>query len=166
MTLVAAARQLADRGVGPFRLLLAGRGQEADRCKRYCEDHGLKQVEFLGQIDWVHRLYSEADIVAVPSEWEEACSFSLIEAMACGACLVVSDAGGNSELVGGEGGAALIYRKGDADALAEQLAALLADPESRARMRRASRARAVEEFGLDRMVERYAALIESLGTAG
>jgi len=83
-----------------FKVLIAGEGRQAEELQIYCEVNELDQVEFLGQIDWVGRLYKCADIVVVPSQWEEACAFSLIEAMGCGACVVASDAGGNPELIG------------------------------------------------------------------
>ncbi len=160
MTLFRAAADLAARGANPFRLLVAGEGGQGPELRAFAAAHGLAgRVEFFGQIDWVPRLFATADVVVVPSEWEEAFGFVAAEAMACGACVLGSDAGAIPEVLGPAG---MIFRRGDAADLTAKLAALLADAPGRERMRRAARARAVRDFSIGRSVEGFLRVLEGL----
>jgi glycosyltransferase involved in cell wall biosynthesis len=161
-TLLRAIRELQADGAPPVRALIAGTGRQEAELKQFCIDHDLKDVEFLGHIDWVPRLLGSVDVAVIPSEWEEAFAFANLEAMACGACVVVSDAGGNPEAVGRDGDAGAIFRKGDAGDLKRTLRELMADPARRDRMRRAARERAVSRFSLQRMVDDYVAFYDEL----
>ena len=145
-----------------IRVKIAGQGHQAGELKRYCRDHGLDQVEFLGQINWVPRLFAQSDIAVVPSVWEEAFGFTVAEAMACRACVVASDAGGIPEVVGPGGEAGLIFRKGDVPELKKHLRDLIADPARRERMGRKARERVVEKFSIRRMIGQYADLFDEL----
>lgn len=81
----------------------------------------------------------------------------IVEAMAAGTPLVVSDHAPNLEVVGDAGAT---FSLGAAPAsLAEVLARLLADPERRRQLGAAAAARAAERFGWDRCAERYLALM-------
>jgi glycosyltransferase involved in cell wall biosynthesis len=86
-----------------------------------------------------------AEIACVPSLYE---GFSLptAEAMACQTPLVVSRAGAIPEVVGPDGECADLVTPGDVGELTAALARLLDDPDRRARMGRAGRQRALEEF--------------------
>jgi glycosyltransferase involved in cell wall biosynthesis len=161
-TLLRAIRELQADGAPTVRALIAGTGGQEAELKQFCSDHDLKNVEFLGHIDWVPRLLRSVDVAVIPSEWEEAFAFANLEAMACGACVVVSDAGGNPEAVGRDGDAGAIFRKGDAGDLKRTLRELMVDPARRDRMRRAARERAVSRFSLQRMVDDYVAFYDEL----
>jgi glycosyltransferase involved in cell wall biosynthesis len=87
----------------------------------------------------------------------EGCSNALIEAMAMGLPIVVTDAGGNSELVKHrEGG--IVCRVGDVEALASGLVRLAQDPSLAEAMARYNVTRVQQEFTDDVMVERTLAL--------
>lgn len=104
------------------------------------------------------RQLASLDVFVLPSAWE-AFPISILEAMACGVPQVVTDVGGSSEaLAAGETG--LLCPPNDPSALAGRVTELLADPERRARMAEASRARHAERFGLDRMIDATAALYD------
>ena len=136
-----------------------------EECRRFCATRGLEDcVTFLGQIDWIPRLFGEADIVVVPSEWEEAFGFVAVEAMASGACVLGSDAGAIPEVIGRDGTSGRIFRRGDADDLARQLNMLLHDPQLRASMGGAARQRVERMFTLERMVAAYMTVYEELAT--
>lgn len=164
--LLRAVHELAEEGGPPLRVRVAGAGPQAGELKAYCARHGLQNVEFLGQIDWVPRLFATADVVVVPSVWEEAFGFTVAEAMACGACVLASDAGGIPEVVGPDGAAGRTFRAGDAADLKRKLAGLIADAALRRRLRHNARERAVEHFSIRRMVDEYVALYEELGGEG
>jgi glycosyltransferase involved in cell wall biosynthesis len=101
-------------------------------------------------------LVGSAEIACVPSLYE---GFSLptVEAMACGTPLVVSRAGAIPEVVGPDGECADLVAPGDAGELTAALAALLDDPERRARMGAAGRARALERYSWRAVAEATAA---------
>jgi glycosyltransferase involved in cell wall biosynthesis len=91
----------------------------------------------------------------------------IVEGMAAGAPLLVSDHAPNLEVVGDA--AATFPLAGGAPALAEALAALIADPDRRADLCRRAAERARERHGWDRAAERYLSLcrvaIERAGRA-
>ncbi|MGI5530286.1 DUF3492 domain-containing protein [Streptomyces syringium] len=76
----------------------------------------------------------------------------LVEAMLCGRATVSPDVGVVREVIGGTGP---VVPPGDARALAEAALALLRDPERRARLGAAARARALELFTVERNVAAY-----------
>jgi glycosyltransferase involved in cell wall biosynthesis len=80
----------------------------------------------------------------------------ILEGLAAGAALLVSDHAPNLETVGEA--AAAFPLAGGAPALADALDALTADPARRAALALAGRARAAERYGWDRCAERYLAL--------
>jgi glycosyltransferase involved in cell wall biosynthesis len=102
------------------------------------------------------------DIFVLPSR-SEALSNALMEAMACGCCVVASQAGGTPELVcDRENG--LLFPPGDAQALAACLELLLSDPALRARLAAAGAERIRKEFSIEsaaaRIEEIYNAVLE------
>ncbi len=76
------------------------------------------------------------------------CSGKVVDYMACGKPMVVSDVGMNREYVV-HGTSGLVTPPGDADAFRQALASLLADPERAERMGRAAQARVWEMFDWD-----------------
>ncbi len=80
-----------------------------------------------------------AAIVAVPSRWPEPFGLTALEAMASGAALVATKAGGLPEVVGEAG---LLVPAGDAAALEAAFLRLAADESARDRLAEAGRARA------------------------
>jgi glycosyl transferase family 1 len=83
----------------------------------------------------------------------------IVEAMAAGASLIVSDHPPNLETVGEA--AASFPLAGGAEALAEALRALVADPARRVALGARAAARAGARYGWDRCAERYLALLEA-----
>lgn len=155
--LLAAMARLAARNA-PGRLLLVGgsiyrntRLQE-QRLREQAAALGLgERVTFLGRQPpaEVARLMAESAVVVLPSRAE---SFGavLVEALACGTPVVATRCGGPEDIV--TDGVGKLVPVGDPEALAEALAAVLAEP---ARYDpRLLRAHAVENFDWDPIVER------------
>ncbi len=142
--------------------MIAGKGRQEQELRAFCRANGLHQVEFLGQIDWIPQLFASANVVVVPSVWEEAFGFVVAEAMACGACVIGSDAGGISEIVGPSGCSGLIFKRGDGADLAMKLKEGLANPRRCADMGRSGRQRVLEMFTIDHMVDQYLAVYREL----
>lgn len=159
-TLLKAMAILKQRLVSaPVVLQVAGLGPLDGELRTYAAENGLERVEFLGQVADVRALYQVANVVVVPSEWAEAFGFVAAEAMACGAAVIVSDAGGLPEVVGDAG---LVFRSGDPDDLAEKLFALLGDPAAQDRYRQQARARAERLFKMDDMVRGFVKEIQDV----
>ncbi|MHC0430490.1 glycosyltransferase family 4 protein [Streptomyces sp. O3] len=111
-------------------LVVAGEGPERAALQRRIEGEDLP-VRLLGRRADIPELLAAADVALLPSRWESR-SVLAHEALHAGVPLVATAVGGVPELVGD---AAELVPYGDADALADAVAALLADPERRARLR-------------------------------
>jgi glycosyltransferase involved in cell wall biosynthesis len=141
LTAVEAAERVAARGL-PFVLLVAGSGPQA----RDVQARAGRSVRFLGYRRDPERVLAAADVFVMPSE-REGLSLAVLEAMAHGLAVVVSDGPGNPEAVGDAG---LVFPVGDVAALADALARVTADAEERTRLSSAARSRARQSFSLDR----------------
>jgi glycosyltransferase involved in cell wall biosynthesis len=112
------------------------------------------RVHLLGEEDDVSVLLAGLDLLCSSSRRGEGFSNVLGEAMACGVPCVVTDVGDGGMIVGATG---LVVAPGDATALAEGCARLLAEPPTeRARRAAAARARIVGEFSIGAVAARYA----------
>ncbi len=107
-------------------------------------------IRFLGNINNQYDWMRNTKVVVIPSLWYEACPFTVIESMACGSSMVVSDAGGIPELVCDT---ALVYPKADTSALSNQLKILLTDSKLQSNLGSKAADRANQHFGLHRMVK-------------
>ncbi|WP_109003184.1 DUF3492 domain-containing protein [Streptomyces rishiriensis] len=90
--------------------------------------------------------------VVVLSSVVEGFPVGLVEAMFCGRATVSTDVGAVVEVIGGTG---LVVPPRNPRALAETCAALLRDPERRARLGAAARARALELFTVEQNVAAF-----------
>jgi len=104
----------------------------------------------------VAALYAAADLCVVPSTRPEPFGLVAIEAMEQGRAVVAADHGGVTEVVV-HGQTGLLFRPGDAQALAAALDELLCDPERALRMGSAGERRQREHF----TVARYVAEMEA-----
>ncbi len=127
---------------GPRMLAIAGQnGWRYEEVYEIVNRLGLKnEVRFLGHVTDLELvlLYSMADVVALPSLYE-GFGFALLEAMACGAPVVCSNAGALPEVAGD---AALLVNPTDTDALGTMLARVLRNPRLRALLSKKGQARA------------------------
>ncbi|MEX2394061.1 MAG: glycosyltransferase family 4 protein, partial [Actinomycetota bacterium] len=129
-------------------LIVIGRMRPEDPGRRIAKEFGVEDaVTFTGNIsyDEMLHLYGTTEIAVVPSLYE---GFSLpaIQALATGLPLVCTRAGAIPEVAGKDGETAVLVPPGDAGALAVAIKRLLDDPELRARLSAAGRARALEGF--------------------
>jgi glycosyltransferase involved in cell wall biosynthesis len=101
----------------------------------------------------VHPLLALTTVFSLSSE-SEGTSVSLLEAMSAGICPVVTNVGGNGQVLG----EALQHRLvpfGDARAMADAWRVALADPAARERDAGAARRRVEDVYSLDAMVRAY-----------
>lgn len=108
------------------------------------------RVAFLGARADVPRLLQAADLFLLPSRME-GLSLALVEAHAAGKAALVTDVGGNGEIVV-DGQTGRIVPSENPRALREALAAMAADSEQLAAWGQAARARYEAHFTLERMV--------------
>ncbi|MCP9830097.1 glycosyltransferase [Synechococcus sp. JJ3a-Johnson] len=153
---------LRNRLTSNVDLLLVGRDAgERAALEAQAARLGLSaSVRFLGERGDVPDLLAASDIGVLASH-EEGFSNAVLEGMAAGLPMVVSDVGGNAEAVtGGECGHVVPARAPDALALA--LADLIGDAGRRQTMGEASRLRVAASFSLDACVAAYESLYEEL----
>ncbi|MBC2868161.1 DUF3492 domain-containing protein [Streptomyces mexicanus] len=93
-----------------------------------------------------------AGAVVVLSSVVEGFPVGLVEAMFCGSATVSTDVGAVVEVIGGTG---LVVPPRNPRALAEACMTLLRDPERRARLGAAARARALELFTVEQNIEAF-----------
>ncbi|MEJ2539753.1 MAG: N-acetyl-alpha-D-glucosaminyl L-malate synthase BshA [Gemmatimonadota bacterium] len=140
----------------PARLVLIGDGPERPMAQEQAESLGIADsVLFLGKHASVDELLACADLFLLPSE-SESFGLAALEAMACGAPVVASRAGGIPEVVP-EGEAGFLLDVGDVEGMGDAGARLLLDEALHTRFSRNAQRHAVESFGSDRIVPRYEA---------
>lgn len=165
-TLLRAMALLKTRGLRPG-LQLCGGGKALHRAplERLAAELGVAdQVAFLGVVrDVPQRLM--ATRIAVLSTHYEGMPLALIEGMAAGCAVIGSAVPGVQEVIAdGEDG--LLVPEGDAGAMAEAIERLLRDEALATRLAAAARARAVAQFGRERMSDGYTALCRRLAGRG
>lgn len=157
LTLISAMLQAwpraRDRGID-LRLAMVGDGPLREQAREMLQKAGELDAAWLpGSRDDVPSLLSRFEVFALTS-LREGISNTVLEAMATGIPLVVTDTGGNKELVvQGENG--FLVPIASPAAIADAILAIATDAGLRARMAAASRARAVEHYSLERMVDAY-----------
>ncbi len=135
-----------------FRLILAGEEvrqglQERDRVQQLIRDrHLVARTEFAGYIphDQLPLYYAAADVCVIPSYYEPF-GWVAIEAMACGTPVVASRVGGLALTIAHEDTGLLVPPQ-DAEALAQGIQRVLADPTWAASLGQSSTDRAEQLF--------------------
>jgi sugar transferase (PEP-CTERM/EpsH1 system associated) len=144
-----------------LRLALVGDGILRPELEGRLEAAGAGDAAWLcGAREDVPELLRAMDLFALPS-LAEGISNTILEAMASGLPMVVTEVGGNAELVEA-GSTAYLVPKGDPAALADGLARYLEQPERLGEHARGARRRAEAEFGIDGMVSRYAEVYDAV----
>jgi glycosyltransferase involved in cell wall biosynthesis len=157
-------RALALLPAGRRRATIVGDGPDRPALEDAARALGV-DLELAGERDDVPELLAGSTVFVLSSR-SEGMPISILEAMAAGLPVVASRVGGVPELVE-DGVTGLLVPPGDARALADALGRLDADPELRARLGAAGRARAAERFDLPRFraahVDLYARLLAERG---
>jgi len=130
--------------------------------RRVLETLPADNVTLLGAVsrDDVHDAYQSADIFCLPSV-EEGFGMVVLEAMASGLPVIVSDQVGAVDLID-DGTDGLIVERGDTDALAAALNSLVAAPEKRSRMGAAASEKAKASQSWDDYIQRAISIYEKV----
>jgi glycosyltransferase involved in cell wall biosynthesis len=134
--------------------VIVGDGSERTALEARVHRAGVSdRIRFLGQRDDARRWLAGCDVY-VNCSVSEGVSLTILEAMAAGLPVVATRVGGTPEVVDDTCGMLIPAR--DAAALAAALTSLGRDPDRRATLGRAARARVEERFTIERMVSEYA----------
>lgn len=143
----------------PLKLIVAGDGRLRDELESRATALGIApNVSFLGARSDIAEILRALDVYAMPSLWE-GLSLAMLEAMAAGLPLVISDVSGVAQAFGDED-CGIRVPPGDAAALAEAIRVLAQSPEQRERLGEAGRRRVRAEFDIEVMIDRLTAVYE------
>jgi glycosyltransferase involved in cell wall biosynthesis len=143
------------------RLLLVGEGPLRSALEKAAAGPDLDgAVYFAGYRADVAALLSRCDLFVL-SSLEEGMPNALLEAMAAGIPSVVTDVGGNAEVIE-EGITGYLVPASDPEALAGRITDLLLDPDLRRRQGEVARRRFESRFTLERMTSAYHALYDEV----
>jgi rhamnosyl/mannosyltransferase len=145
-------------------LLVVGGGALRPALERQArESPAAGRIHFLGDVPQseLSAHYTAADVLALPSSHRsEAFGLVLLEAMACGTPVISTELSTGTSYANRHGETGWVVPPRDAAALAEALAACLADPERRRALGARARERVLREFGAELMVERVLEVYE------
>lgn len=111
-------------------------------------------VTFLGYRGDIAEIYSNSNIICLPSYYGEGLPKSLIEAAACGRAIITTDmAGCRDAVVAGDTG--ILIKVRDAVALADAIETLVNDSDLRKQMGVAGRKLAERKFSIESVVEKH-----------
>ena len=156
-------------GMGKAKVVAAGylgRGDRAwfEELKQSVAQRGLGDAfEYRGEVDHAGklRLLDSVDVFSVPAPYAESKGLYILESLARGTPVVEPGHGAFPELVEATGGGAIVP-PGDADGLAEGLAAMLRDAPRRSACAAAGHAAVKERFTDERMAEGMLGVYRSL----
>ena len=132
---------------------IAGEGPETDTLRaHFAGDSRLEWLGSIGDDEKIARLKG-ADVFCAPSLHGESFGIVLLEAMAAGTPIVASSIEGYTK-VARDGADALLVTPGDADALADGLAEVLAGSPT-VDERVASGRKRADEFSMEALADRY-----------
>ncbi len=146
------------------RIVIAGRGVETESLKKLTAELGLEgTVLFTGFRTEMAPVYDSFDLTVLTSE-SEGCSITILESFCAGLPVVVTDVGGNGELVD-DGVNGFVVPEWDEERFVERVVLLLTDEERRRSMGAAGREKVISEHAISAVAERYETVYRG-GTEG
>lgn len=148
----------------PFKLVIVGDGSERKDIEHYVASQGLQSVVLLtGTRHDIPDVLAAFDVFALSSD-REGHPLTALEAQAAATPVVLTNAGGSRDAIAEEGQ----YSGGElvdcsAQALADGLKKLIADPQLRQSKAAFAQAYALNHFDKQHMVQRYASLFQQHG---
>jgi glycosyltransferase involved in cell wall biosynthesis len=145
-----------------FEVKIVGDGAQRAELEKLSEDLGLQScTRFLGAVpvESVSEVLGTAQVVVMPSVWEDVAPLVAIEQMMHGRLVIASDIGGLGETVNDSG---LKFQPGDDAMLAERMRWVLEDPSRAREIGLKAREIALKQFTVSRMVEQHLQLYQSL----
>jgi glycosyltransferase involved in cell wall biosynthesis len=142
------------------RLAVAGAGDVRIWKEFLSRNKADSSVDFLGYVEDMQQLYSQALVMVLPSRCEGV-SNALLEAQAAGVPAIVSDIPGN-RLVVEDGETGYIVSVDDVRAIGDAIVTLWDDVDLRVTMGQKAYSRIAEKFSMQAITDRYLALYTQL----
>lgn len=159
-SVVEIVRAVRERGVNAV-LCMVGDGPDRMRLEQLAHELGIaRYCYFVGYQSDVAGYYRLFDAFLLPSV-TEGTPVSAIESLASGTPVVANRVGGVPDVVR-DGVDGFLVEPGDTDGAAARLATLAADPELRALLGESGRARVLERYSVERLVDDVDRLYRSL----
>lgn len=147
----------------PVQLLLCGDGSLRASVLQLIDSEGLTdRIRLAGYVGSLWSLMKRADVVVSPSVFEGSPNV-VLEAMACGCPLVVSDIPGHRELL--DDRTAMFVDPVEPRPLADAIAAVLRDPAAAAERARGAQVRA-QRYSLQAVARQYGDVYRDISTRG
>jgi glycosyltransferase involved in cell wall biosynthesis len=147
-----------------LRLLVVGDGPSRDDLDALIRDEAAAtRVELVGFVDDVRPYVAACDVIAAPTEptLGEGFGLTALEGMAAAKPVLVTRVGSLPEVVI-DGSTGVVVEPSSTPALTDALVDLADDPARAAALGKAGRARAEQEYGLQRMVDETIAVYEEV----
>lgn len=140
---------------------IAGRGRAEASVTALAETRD--DVSFHGYVSGADReaVMRKYDVLVFPSLCLESFGLAVLEGMQRGLAVLVSDIGGQCELVE-PGGNGELFKAGSSEALVAALRSLVAAPEALEQMKQSARVKA-QQYTLDRMADAYETIYQGTG---
>ena len=173
LSLVSSKLRVRGYVIGDALYQTEGSQTSLDELRTIAQRLGLAdRVGFTGFVEDSAAAMRALDIVVHASTQPEPFGLVIVEGMACGRPVIVSEAGGAAELMNSNGKAAfephsviaLGHPPGDAEQLAERITQLASSPELRARLGAAGRVSAEQRFNRERMAQKLIPVYERVSS--
>ena len=139
-------------------LVVVGKGADEQRARETLGD--APRVKWLGYRSDIPSILKSLDVLVVPSHWE-GFGLSAAEGLAAGVAVVATKASSLQEIIQDGINGRLVPPR-DPASLSRALIEVARDPAFRARMKQAGPIRIRDDFGVEKMVERYAQTLQSV----
>jgi glycosyltransferase involved in cell wall biosynthesis len=134
--------------------LMVGDGPLLDKARSYAHDHDLPVTftGFLNQTE-IGRAYTAADVLALPSDYDETWGLVVNEGMVFGLPAIVSDRVGCGPDLVADGETGYVFPYGDREALADAIRRVAASDKTRQEMGKRARRQVLNEYTVEAAVE-------------
>lgn len=148
------------------KLVVVGTGVQADEMKALADELAPGRVQFAGFLtgEPLKRVIERCAFYVMPSQCNENCPCTILEAYSSGKPVIGSRIGGIPELIN-EGVDGFLFEPGNHEDIAERISALLSDPAQVPEMGKAGRERMEKAYSPQAHYRRLMAVYEEL-TAG
>lgn len=151
---------IVHREMPDARFALLGDGPRRQELEKLVNELEMKSVvTFFGHQRDVASYIDSFDIAGLCSNWDEGCSNSTLEAMVLGKPVVVTDSGGNREIVE-NGRTGLLIEGHNPQAFADGVISYIRQPDRAKEIAETGRQFVLDRFSIDRMVGEYERLYE------
>ncbi|MBL0358822.1 MAG: glycosyltransferase family 4 protein [Chitinophagaceae bacterium] len=164
LILVEAVEKLKQRGISNFKVLVYGNDATdfGAALKKVIQANAAEMhFEWKGFVNNQEDVYADCDIVIVPSLSGEPCSLTIIESMSRGKAVIVSNRGGNPELVQDKING-MVFNATDPSQLADCMAYMISNREQIDVFGKSAKEKAAVEYTYLNMTQRYINLYEDL----